>query len=60
MATVEFLKVALRREDGYPVGYPAPLYVVCKCGRKIKQFSDYQFHCDCGNEYNEDGWLLEK
>lgn len=35
-ATTKLVKLALRRDNSYPVGVSAPLHCVCRCGGVIK------------------------
>ncbi len=65
--TVTLKKVALRREDGPPMGTPAPCYLVCPCGRKVAicdaraqpvNRNDAGEHvCECGQAFDSRGWL---
>lgn len=59
-ATCKLTKVALRREDGYPIGQTAPLHVVCPCGSKV-QHGEAGMECPkCGQQFDRAGWLVAK
>ncbi len=60
----KFTKRALRREEGYPIGYPAPSYILCECGNKVSvpviTGLPMTFECLCGIEYDSRGYILGK
>jgi hypothetical protein len=63
-ATVTCIKRALRREEGYPVGVSAPLYVACGCGGKVPVPTiagmPMTYVCgQCATEYDSKGYILE-
>jgi hypothetical protein len=51
-------KVALRREEGYPAGVRAPMYIVCPCGTKIPAQIDGMKCDDCGRKFDSGGWIV--
>lgn len=56
------VKVAWRREPGYPVGSPAPGRLNCRCGNApLSDFSpdNGDVVCVCGTVYTWDGCLRE-
>jgi hypothetical protein len=58
-----YLKKALIREPGYPVGVAAPMYLVCSCGEHISlpvvKGLPMTYVCGkCGNEYDSQGWVV--
>lgn len=60
--TTGLIKIALKREAGYPIGQPAPLYANCPCGTTISHL-DYKtgFTCpNCRNQYSADGWIISR
>jgi hypothetical protein len=59
---MKLIKLALRREEGYPVGQPAPCYLLCPCGRKVPVPPDAiaPLTCDCGAAYTPDGWIVTR
>lgn len=58
-----FLKRALKREPGYPVGVTAPLYLDCVCGKKLTlptiKGLPMTYQCECGREYDAQGWIIK-
>ena len=59
------VKRALKREPGYPVGVPAPLYLDCECGHHLSMphvngLPIQAYVCLCGREYDPRGWLLKE
>lgn len=69
-ATMKLMKVALRREDDesrWPTGTPAPVYLVCPCGRKVpirnehgkpvNADEDGNTACECGQVFDGRGFL---
>ncbi len=59
--TAEVLKLAVKREPGYPVGTTAPCYLDCPCGMKLDLPSTMVMgvRCpDCGAAYDAGGWRL--
>jgi hypothetical protein len=61
MATLERMKAAIIRRDGYPIGQPAPCFLRC-CDNEIDApeiGSGGQVTCPtCGTSYNESGWVV--
>lgn len=58
--TVGYTKRALRRREGYPVGMPAPLFILCGCGRELdvsNPWSHDTVRCECGTVYDSEGWI---
>jgi len=49
-------KIALRRPP-WRVGIPAPLYLLCPCGREHPQ-PEVRVDCACGLSWNRSGWRL--
>ena len=56
MATL-LVKRALRREEGYPVGVSAPVFVEC-CGTRVRIFLDGGQCAVCSTRYNAGGWVV--
>jgi hypothetical protein len=54
----ERAKVARIREEGYPIGRPAPTYLNCPCGAKPRTNGISQVTCTCGTRYSGCGWIL--
>jgi hypothetical protein len=63
-AELTCVKRALKREPGYPVGVPAPLYLDCTCGHKLSipqvRGLPVTFICACGIEYDAAGWVVTR
>lgn len=61
-ATLTLAKLAWRREEGYPTGRPAPLYLQCPCnGPRLyidQQRTSKVYTCQCGEEYDYDGFKV--
>jgi hypothetical protein len=57
MATMTRTKAAWIRDEGYPVGKPAPGHFNCSCGERVPQTSDRNV-CKCGIVYDARGWIL--
>ena len=55
------IKIALKREPGYPVGQTAPLTMTCVCGRTIWVPPGIeQLLCPgCERVWSASGWLLD-
>ena len=53
-------KVALRRRAGYPIGQPAPCYLLCPCGTEIDVPEGASVvRCPtCGLSFSSRGWIL--
>lgn len=53
-------KVALVRDESYPQGVPAPLFLRCHCGGRPSVNPGQQIvTCyGCGTKYTGSGWLL--
>lgn len=61
LATGEYVKVAVRRAAGYPVGVPAPMHLPCLCGVVMPDI-DYPDGPDvtcpsCARRYSATGWI---
>lgn len=53
-------KKAVIREQGYPIGQPAPMYLICVCGKKnsVENYPDGpDIACTCGVQFNNRGWI---
>jgi len=58
-----FMKRAVRRAEGYPVGQAAPMYLDCVCGRRVDlpDVPNAVISCaDCSLVYDSRGWILER
>ncbi len=51
------IKRALRAAEGYPMGTPAPLYVLCSCGNRVWVAEDDIVTCACGIAYDPSGYI---
>ena len=53
-------KVAMIRDNSFPVGTMAPLYLKCPCGEKNQTNIDLKENitCKCGQEFTYNGWLI--
>lgn len=60
-ATIRCVKVALRRRPGYPIGTPAPIYLLCPCGNEldIPAEGDPEPCAKCGQRFDRGGWIKE-
>ena len=56
MVTTTRTKAALIRDEGYPVGQPAPCHFNCECGATVPADSDRNV-CVCGIVYDACGWI---
>ena len=58
----EKIKIALFREEGYPIGFPAPMYATCVCGTRIDNLNFQNlFSCQvCKRNYTGDGWVIKE
>jgi hypothetical protein len=54
-----FTKLALRRDDSYPVGVSAPMHCKCLCGRDIKVQDPTNRCTGCGLVVSASGWILK-
>ncbi len=58
------VKRALRRDEGYPIGQPAPLYILCECGGKVPvpvvRGLPMTYQCACGVVYDAQGWIVSR
>ncbi|HUD74221.1 MAG TPA: hypothetical protein VMQ76_04040 [Terracidiphilus sp.] len=53
------IKRAVKREEGYPIGSPAPLYILCGCGSKVMVLPYHDCHCVvCHTVYDHEGYVL--
>ena len=57
-SSVSLRKVAVVRDDSYPVGTRAPLHLKCYCGARPLAVGD-KIKCECGTVYDRDGWIIE-
>ena len=55
--TTELIKRSLIRENGYPVGVRAPVYVNCGCGTKLAIVTERNQCSVCHTIYNAGGWI---
>lgn len=55
--SLTLMKRALKPEQGYPVGHPAPMYIDCGCGNHLPVKDGYN-PCPCGFVYNGQGWVV--
>jgi len=53
-----FIKAALIRAPGYPVGTSAPLVIACRCGGMPHRNDREPIVCACGTVYDRNGWIL--
>lgn len=57
--TSKRIKAAIQREPGYPVGEPAPCFLICECGKRLYlPGTALPLRCDCGAMYDSAGWRL--
>lgn len=62
------VKLALRRDNSFPVGVPAPMHLMCPCGLKVnvpfnpeaKTFRVEVIACECGREYDSFGYVVNE
>ena len=55
-ATVELVKIAAIREDGFPQGVTAPCWMTCPaCNTRMPAFTTEQT-CDCGTRWTPTGY----
>ena len=59
MTTLKQIKVAMIRDDSYPMGVSAPVYLHCPCGANPATDLETKknVHCQCGKTYNYNGWV---
>lgn len=58
--TTGFKKRAVIRNDGYPVGQPAPMCVNCGCGQTVPVVPLAYSRCKaCGTTYDDHGWIIQ-
>jgi DNA polymerase III delta prime subunit len=55
--TMRRTKAAWIRDEGYPVGQPAPGHFNCSCGTRVPQVSDENVCDTCGTCYDARGWI---
>ena len=56
---VRCIKRAVKREEGYPIGSPAPMYIMCGCGSKVMVLPYHDAHCvTCHTVYDHEGYVL--
>ena len=59
-----YMKKALIRNEGYPVGVPAPMHLICVCGNRVEipehPEPDVPIACGCGYEYDARGWITKR
>ena len=58
-ATVTITKKALIREEGYPAGVRAPVFVRC-CGEKVPIVDEVNPCPNCGTQYNVAGYVINQ
>lgn len=56
---MSLMKVALVRDERFPVGTPSPLYLRCHCGARPKIEGDYVICYGCGTRYDRRGWIQD-
>jgi hypothetical protein len=59
-ATLTRAKAAWIRDEGYPVGIPAPGHFNCSCGERVPQTGDTNTCAKCGTVYDARGWILNR
>jgi hypothetical protein len=59
MTMMRRTKAAWIRDEGYPVGKPAPGHFDCSCGTRVPQVSDENRCLTCGTVYDARGWILD-
>lgn len=59
-AKITQTKVAMIREQGYPQGVPAQVYLNCRCGSKPLTDINLKLNvnCLCGKSYTYNGWII--
>ena len=61
--TTSLRKVAMVRDERYPVGVAAPLYLRCHCGGRprVPDASEAELVAckGCGTTYTRTGWMVE-
>jgi hypothetical protein len=50
-------KAAWIRDEGYPVGKPAPGHFICNCGERIPAANDGATCPKCGLHFDARGWI---
>lgn len=50
-------KIAVVRDENFPVGVNAPCWMTCTCGEVLPAFRGDQL-CKCGTRYDASGWVL--
>ena len=64
LALTELVKAAWIREEGHPMGQPAPGFFRCSCGRKVScpvYGQPAPVTCPaCGTTYNGHGWIIRR
>ena len=58
-SSVLLSKVALVRDESYPVGTPAPLFLRCHCGARPSVTGEVITCYGCGTKYTRTGWVVE-
>jgi hypothetical protein len=54
----KLVKLALRRDQSYPVGVSAPLHCLCRCGENINIVPGAALNtCKCGVQIDGQGWI---
>jgi hypothetical protein len=59
----KLMKVAIRREDGYPMGVTAPCYLQCPCGEKLPINFETKADLECVGcdlEFAYNGWIIDR
>lgn len=57
------VKLALRRDNSYPVGVSASMHCICRCGNQIDvpdTSADARYTCKCGLVIDGRGWIKEQ
>jgi hypothetical protein len=53
------LKAAWIRDEGYPVGKPAPGHFICNCAERLPATEDGATCGKCGTHFDANGWVVE-
>lgn len=56
----QYMKKAIIRDAGYPVGSPAPMHINCECGTSIPVGEQGATCYICGIKYDVYGWIISR
>lgn len=56
--TMKCTKKAIIRDEGYPVGKPAPCHIDCFCGTRVPANDEVNICSQCGVSFDKRGWVL--